>query len=257
MFLMLKGLLLYSQHADDVVTWLEKYYPMLALWADEMIQTLPFPADQLSTDDFMGSFANNTNLAAKGIIALEAFADICEAVIGNDSCKVYSKKAGEFAVAWKENAISLEGDHYLMAFNGPDWSYSVKYNLVWQKLLKMDLPFLEWDEIAATEVAYYRKKSNRYGPPLESHIDGTRPIFMTMMKLDWLAWAATMANTQESWDGLFDFIYNYANESRTRVVLSDLYDTITGISFAGVGSAFVDRPVIGAVFAKMLIAGEN
>lgn len=32
----------------------------------------------LGTDDFTGPLANNTNLGAKGIVALEAFSHLCE-----------------------------------------------------------------------------------------------------------------------------------------------------------------------------------
>ena len=39
--------------------------PMLTTWADYLIASLPFPANQLCTDDFTGRLANNTNLAAK------------------------------------------------------------------------------------------------------------------------------------------------------------------------------------------------
>lgn len=42
------------------------------------------PADQISTDDFAGSLANQTNLAIKGIIGIQAMADIWSQ-LGNSS----------------------------------------------------------------------------------------------------------------------------------------------------------------------------
>ena len=52
-------------------------------------------------------------------------------------------------------------------YNFPD-SYSIKYNLVWQKLLNYSGPF-PWKEVVAkTEVPYYLSHLNAYGPPMDS-----------------------------------------------------------------------------------------
>ena len=40
-----------------------------------------YPAPQLTTDDFMGAHTNNTNLAVKSIIAIGAFAQLCDMVV--------------------------------------------------------------------------------------------------------------------------------------------------------------------------------
>ena len=69
MILMLLGIVQRTQDAS----WLTKYWPLLASWADELVLSLPFPANQICTDDFTGPLANNTNLGAKGIVALTAF----------------------------------------------------------------------------------------------------------------------------------------------------------------------------------------
>ena len=45
------------------VSWFyPKYWPMLTRWADELVRTSEYPAEQLCTDDFTGRLANNTNL---------------------------------------------------------------------------------------------------------------------------------------------------------------------------------------------------
>ena len=51
--------------AGESREWLKPFMPMLTTWADYLIASLPFPANQLCTDDFTGRLANNTNLAAK------------------------------------------------------------------------------------------------------------------------------------------------------------------------------------------------
>jgi hypothetical protein len=71
--------------------------------------------------------ANNTNLAAKGIVALEAFSHICVAADGEPtSCTHYSKAARGFVDTWvKEGLEQKPAPHYKIAYNFPN-SYSIK-----------------------------------------------------------------------------------------------------------------------------------
>merc|ERR1711865_785016 len=94
-----------------------------------------------------------------------------------------------------------------------------------------------------TEVKYYISKANAFGAPMDSR--------HTYVKLDWLSWGATMADDEESFRKLHDPIYEQAEATACRIPLTDLYDTITATCAWG-QKAFVDRPVVGGVFAKML-----
>jgi hypothetical protein len=60
-----------------------------------------------------------------------------------------------------------------------------------------------------------------------------------------------MGNDATSFGLITDLIFKFANETSTRVPLTDLYDTITGQ--ASRPSAFIARPVMGGIFAKMLV----
>ncbi len=93
--------------------------------------------------------------------------------------------------------------------------------------------------VRQTEVAYYLKKINRYGLPLDSRADYT--------KLDWSLWTATLTSTQEQFNALVDPIYLWMNETPSRVPLTDWYDTKTGKQVA-----FQARSVVGGVFIKAL-----
>ena len=47
-----------------------------------MIEDSLIPAEQLSTDDFAGTLANQTNLAIKGIVGIKAMSEIA-ALVGD------------------------------------------------------------------------------------------------------------------------------------------------------------------------------
>ncbi len=244
MFLMLLGVVQHTKGEVDTSFFYPKYWPMLTKWADYLSSSLPFPANQICTDDFTGPLANNTNLAAKGIIALQAFSELCTIVEpDNKQCDVYAQNALGFLDTFKHYGLETDAaglKHYKIAFDVPQ-SYSLKYNLVWSQLLQLK-DSAAWEEIIADEVAYYKTKGNKYGVPLDMR--------HTYVKSDWLAWAATLASSDEDFHTLFDPIYDMCQETESREPFTDLYDTITAkIQWA---EAFVARPVIGGLFAKAL-----
>lgn len=242
MFLMLLALV--QRDPNHSTAWLEPtYWPMLVTWANDMQSKLPFPADQICTDDFEGRLANNTNLGAKGIVALQAFAELCAYVsVPGVNCSAYSATAVAYAKVWEAYATSSDDvAHYKISYNFNASSWSIKYNLLWQRLLKMDKPFPYDDIVTNTEVPYYLTKANAYGIPMDMR--------HTYVKTDWLSWAGAMSNDDSSFGIIMDFIFKFANETATRVPLTDLYDTITGEAARG---GFIARPVMGGIFAKML-----
>ena len=74
------------------------------------------------------------------------------------------------------------------------------------------------------------------------------------VKLDWLAWGATMADTEADFHAMMGPIWSQADETSCRVPLTDLFDTISATCAYG-KKAFVARPVVGGVYAKMLAPG--
>ena len=131
--------------------------------------------------------------------------------------------------------MAADGDHYRLAFDQPG-TWSQKYNLIWDKLLDLNLfPA----DLASTEIAFYKKKQNAYGLPLDS-----RALYT---KLDWLLWTATLANSQSDFDALFAPAFKFVNETPDRVPLTDFYDTDTGKH-----RSFQARSVVGGVYIKIL-----
>ena len=49
---------------------------LLEQWTQFLVEDSLVPADQVSTDNFAGSLANQTNLAIKGIVGIQAMAEV-------------------------------------------------------------------------------------------------------------------------------------------------------------------------------------
>ena len=167
------------------------YWPQLRRWA-EYLQDKGFdPENQLCTDDFAGHLAHNVNLSAKAICALGAFGRLCEMRGQRARADEYFRLARGFAARWAKEAA--DGDHYRLAFDRPG-SWSQKYNLVWDRVLGLNLfPA----EVLAKEMAYYRKVQNLYGLPLDNRKGYT--------KLDWTVWTAGLTQNRATstpwWSG--------------------------------------------------------
>ena len=212
----------------------ERYWPQLTRWAEYLKEKGLDPENQLTTDDFAGHVAHNSNLSIKAIDALAAYADLARLLKHEDVAKNYDATAKAMAAKWIK--MAEEGDHYKLAFNSPG-TWSQKYNLVWDIVLGYDL-FPRG--VREAEVAFYLTKLNRYGLPLDSRADYT--------KLDWSIWTATLASKPEQFNAIIDPIYTWMNETPTRVPLTDWYDTKT----TGKQIGFQARSVVGGVYIKAL-----
>ena len=211
----------------------EKYWPTLTKWAEYLKANGLDPELQLTTDDFAGHVAHNSNLSIKAIDALAAYADLAHLLKQESVAKDYAATAKTMAGKWI--GFAQEGDHYKLAFNSPG-TWSQKYNLVWDIVLGYNLfP----PSVRESEMAFYLTKLNRYGLPLDSRADYT--------KLDWSIWTATLASKPEQFKAIMDPIYLWMNETPTRVPLTDWYDTKTGKQVG-----FQARSVVGGVFIKAL-----
>lgn len=218
---------------QESISYLENYWPMLDEWADYIVASLPDPGNQLCTDDFEGPSPHNTNLAAKGIVALAAYADLVRARGNASKAQAYQDWAMAFAKYWVVKADA--GDRYRLQFDLPD-TWSLKYNLLYQRSLDLSV-FSE--AVMEKESAYYRSQLQRCGVPLDSRHPYT--------KSDWTMWAATLGSAPQL-EAFVQGLYTFANITPSRVPFSDWYDVGTCIS-----KGFRARPVQGGLFAPMVV----
>jgi hypothetical protein len=211
----------------------ERYWPALTKWAAYLKDKGLDPENQLSTDDFAGHLAHNANLSIKAIVALGAYAQLAEATGRPNDAAAYRTTAQDFARRWVQ--MAADGDHYVLAFDKPG-TWSQKYNLVWDHVLGLKLfP----PEVAQKEIAFYLKHQNSYGLPLDNRSEYT--------KLDWIYWTATLAASKQDFDALIDPTWKFADESPSRVPLTDWYWTKDAKQ-----RGFQARSVVGGLFMKML-----
>ncbi|MDQ0720075.1 hypothetical protein QF049_001336 [Paenibacillus sp. W4I10] len=222
-----------SKYEGDI-EFARQHWEPLTRWADYLLHNGLDPVNQLCTDDFAGHLAHNTNLSIKAILGIAAYSYLCEKLGLQEGAK-YLEEARNMAQEWVSMADA--GDHYKLTFDSPTESWSMKYNLVWDHLLDLHL-FPK--EIAAKELEYYMNKQNRYGLPLDSR--------ETYTKSDWMVWCASMSSTKAQFESFISPLWDFMNETSSRVPVTDWYDTITAKQMN-----FQNRSVVGGFFIQLLM----
>ncbi|KUJ21183.1 DUF1793-domain-containing protein [Mollisia scopiformis] len=243
--------------------WVEKSYKLWKQWTGYLVREALIPSNQLSTDDFAGWLANQTNLALKGIIGIRAMSEISELVGEDADAKYYRNVSETYIKKWEQEfAMSREGTHAKLAYT---WfgSWTTLYNLFADSLLCFHLPsssveaqagqkpliapgasrtgFVD-SKIYKTQSDWYHNVRQRYGLPLDS-----RHLYA---KSDWEFFAVAVSSKQVR-EEIVDSIALWVNETSTDLPLTDLYDTEGDGGFPGI--AFKARPVVGGHFAFLAL----
>lgn len=224
----------------------EKWWPTVEKWAEYLRRFGFDPGDQLCTDDFAGHLAHNANLSLKSILALRSYAMLVEMRersrgASSDESDRLKLDALIMSLRWVKAAQGGRDGATRLAFDQPG-TWSLKYNLVWDRVLGFDLfP----DEVFRGETAAYVRFANTFGVPL----DGRK----TYTKGDWTLWCAAMADNRAEFDALVSGVYRFADETPSRVPLSDWYETVGEGKMVG----FLARSVVGGFLMPMLTAAAD
>jgi hypothetical protein len=230
MILMVLG---YTKYGKDV-SLAKSHFEILQRWADYLVEKGLEPEEQLCTDDFTGPSALNVNLAAKAIAGVAGFSKLCDILGKKDLSDKYMAKAKEMLNYWLKKADA--GTH-LSRIYGKNETWSLKYNILYAKLVGLDI-FPQ--DVIEREVDFYISKLNKYGVPLDERF--------TYTKADWLSWVAFMSEDKGKREKILQTLMAFVKETPDKVPFTDWYDTQTG---KVVG--FRARPVLGAFYALLLL----
>ena len=243
--------LAYAQRANDSA-YLTKHYNILKQWNSYLVDAALAPQgdDSLSTDDFAGAADNQTDLALKGIIGIAAMSEIAHLAGNEDDSASFLKTAQDYISQWQELGINKDASppHTTFSYGNND-SHGLLYNLFADKLLGLKLvPQSVYD----MQSDFYPTILGTFGVPLDSRWGWT--------KLDWEVWAAAYSSSDTA-SKIYSTIVNWINKTPTNAPLTDLYETEGTGDFASEtdangnhrGGTFAFRPVVGGVFAPLLL----
>jgi hypothetical protein len=262
-------------------SWARRSYSLWKQWADYLVAESLIPQNQLSSDDFAGWLANQTNLALKGIVAIRAMSELSNFVGEKSDGEEYRMVAETYIRRWEKLGISRDRTHAKLAY-GWYGSWTTLYNLFADALLCPHSPDyfhngqsgrekdrsgqhngqLVSDEIYTMQSKWYHAVVQKYGLPLDS-----RHLYA---KSDWEVFAAAVSS-KKTRTIILESIARWVNETvtgklrpgrlwiepstnarhREDLPLTDLYDTEGSGDFSPV--KFMARPVVGGHFAPLAL----
>jgi len=249
-----------QREAGDLA-WLQPYWPAVQLWYEFLVTLLPFPQKQLSTDDFDGPLYNATNLAIKGVAAIAAYGYILDKYAGDaPGAAAAAATAATYASTMVDYSWVSNGSqsHFMIGYagsqgdGGEPGSWPMIYNALWLRLLGYDALLPDQATYLDTMRDWYAANQlQRYGLPLNSRKLYTKDDWQTFLAATYFDAGSPGVDPAPSAfsTALFDKLYTFANETTSRVPLSDWTNTDAPTSVG-----FSARPVYGAMYAPALVA---
>lgn len=210
----------------------ELYMPLMAQFAQYLAENGLRPTKQLCSDDFEGPSAGNANLAAKSIIALGAYAQLCH-VVGNsaDHAK-YMSLARQYAEEWAVLSAGGRNGASVRDYNASG-TWSLKYNLVWDKVFGLGL----FEEAIETECKFIMADDSPVRQPYGWYLDDrSETDGRHLTNAGWSEWAAAMCG-KEAVEDLYFRHERFALETPDRMSFTDYYNALTGARLGFEGRA--------------------
>ncbi|KAG1815522.1 uncharacterized protein BJ212DRAFT_1481299 [Suillus subaureus] len=230
----------YTQKSNDI-SLITQYTELLNQWTGYLVAEALIPANQISTDDFAGALPNQTNLAIKGVIGIQAMS-VISGILGdtvnqqNYSSSNIQSIVQRYVPQILNYATSSDGLHLTLNY-GNESSWGLSYNLYADKLLGTNV-FPE--SVYDMQTAWYATVVNAYGVPLDTR--------HTYTKSDWESWTAAIMTNTTTRDMFIDSVYKYAADGESNQPFGDWYETLDGTVYG-----FRARPVVGGHLALLAL----
>ncbi|KAK8212903.1 hypothetical protein M8818_003068 [Zalaria obscura] len=199
-----------------------------------------------STDDGAGSSPNQTNLAIKAAIALNAYG----LMTGQSN---YSDTGKRFATELYNNTLGTDPNRtHFTILEGEAQTWALAFNLFPDVLLGLNtFPTAAY----AMQTAFYSTIRSLGGVALDSREDWG--------KTDWMLWAAATAmapgvGNNSCRDMFIDDVWNFASNGMNEVPFGDKFFVETnGTDVEGMWDMYEARPVVGGHFALLAMQGHG
>jgi hypothetical protein len=247
----LLALLYMYELASGDTEYKNEFLETLQIFADYLVENGLHPVKQFSTDDGAGEAANQTGLAVKSAIALNAYG-----IMTNQPR--YSDIGRHFAdILYNQTEGTDPARTRFTMFQGEGDTWSLQFNLYLDVLLKLNtFP----TEAYRMQTDFYPTVRKEAGVPLDSRD--------SWAKTDWMVFAAATAMAPGvSDEGVRDMFINdihaYISNGKNDAPFSDKFWTESKLGLDGkeheIGSydGYRARPVAGGHFALLALEGAN
>ncbi|RDW75810.1 hypothetical protein BP5796_06631 [Coleophoma crateriformis] len=236
--------------------WGSKYQSIFQKYADYLSSEGLDEAVQLATNDCCGALANQTNLAIKAAIALNAYGTLF-----NDTS--YSNTGISFATELYTNGLALDSSktHFTLQYGtdvefANDTDYAVVFNIYPDTIFGLaTFPSAAFSMLAD----YYPTIQGQAGVPLDSRVDWSSTF--------WTSWAAAASpGDNDSTRTLFiNNIWAFLTNGLNTAPFSDRWYAVPGSGGLIGGSGDLiggydrwrNRPVVGGHFAILALNGPG
>ena len=157
------------QKATGDTKWATQYQSLFDEYAEYLVINGLYPAEQLSTDDGAGSVANQTGLAIKAAIGLNAYG----AMTGRSN---YSDLGRQYATVIYNQSVGVDSGktHFILIENADD-TWGLEFNLYMDVLLDLrTFPTAAY----AMQSSYYPSVRAAAGVALDSRVDWGKTDWM-------------------------------------------------------------------------------
>ncbi|KAH9164532.1 hypothetical protein EDB89DRAFT_415428 [Lactarius sanguifluus] len=220
---------------------ISRYYSLLTSWADYLSNSTLVTHDQSSADGLTTN--NQTNLAIKGIIAIEAMSKMSSVVKQTADADKYSNIAGKLYGQWK--SLALDIDQHLLATYGQVGSWTLGYNLFADAWLDTDAvePSVFKGQSSYLNNVTVTSGFSNFGMPVDSLNTDT-----SIAISGWNLFVAAMTLNSDLRANLISRVHNRASFNTSAGVFPLSYDSAQGSTTLEGAS-----PAQGAMYAPLAL----
>ncbi|PSS35457.1 hypothetical protein PHLCEN_2v1612 [Hermanssonia centrifuga] len=224
-------------------------FNLLDQWTQFLISDSLIPANQISTDDFAGSLANQTNLAIKGIVGIKAMSVIASLAGQAAKSSNYSSISASYVTQWQKFATSSTGKHLTLSVNIPRKLLDtlILINFTMNGNSTEMIPGMSLVQSGHCDNAYFPSWGLSYNMFADKLL-GTNVFPQSVYDMHWEIWTSAIVSSNTVRDLFITAVRNYAADGKSSQPLGDWYETADG-SVEG----FRARPVVGGHLALLAL----